>query len=158
MTHCWTSLESPVGEVLIGSDGDAVTAISFASEPPADSERADDQPVLADARKQLVAYFARERTGFDLPLRLRGTPFQLRVWEALREIPYGTTVGYGAIAGRLGMSRGSARAVGLANATNPVAIVVPCHRVIGSNGKLVGYAGGLDRKRTLLALERDGLF
>jgi methylated-DNA-[protein]-cysteine S-methyltransferase len=158
MTQCWTTLQSPVGDVLIASDGDAVTAISFASEPPAQSERADEHPVLADARAQLTAYFARERTDFDLPIRLRGTPFQLRVWEALRDIPYGTTTGYGAIAGRLGMSRGSARAVGLANATNPVAIVVPCHRVIGSNGKLVGYAGGLDRKRTLLALERDGLF
>ena len=158
MTRLWTAMDSPVGEITIVAEDDAITSISFSADPPADAIRDDDQPLLASARDQLSDYFRGERKEFDLPLAPRGTPFQQRVWLALREIPYGSTTGYGAIATKLGLSAGSARAVGMANGANPVAIVVPCHRVIGSSGKLVGYAGGLERKRTLLGLEAPGLF
>ena len=153
MSEYWTALDSPVGEVVVACDGEAITRISFGGEPPAGAMRDDSVRVLAEARQQLSAYFAGRLERFDLPIRLRGTPFQLRVWQALQDIPYGTTTGYGALAARLGLAKGSARAVGLANGANPVAIVVPCHRVIGSSGKLVGYAAGLDRKQALLALE-----
>jgi methylated-DNA-[protein]-cysteine S-methyltransferase len=112
-----------------------------------------DDGVLAEARAQLSAYFAGERTTFDLPLAPVGTPFQQRVWGELRRIPYAETVSYGELANRLG-SPGASRAVGLANGRNPIAIVVPCHRVIGADGTLTGYAGGLERKRALLDLER----
>ncbi|GAB3233893.1 methylated-DNA--[protein]-cysteine S-methyltransferase [Glycomyces halotolerans] len=110
-------------------------------------------PLLASAVEQLEAYFAGDLRQFDLPLDPDGTPFQRRVWAALREIPYGVTVSYAHIAARIG-NPAAVRAVGLANGANPVAIVVPCHRVIGANGKLTGYAGGLWRKERLLALER----
>jgi methylated-DNA-[protein]-cysteine S-methyltransferase len=112
--------------------------------PPPDEQ-------FAALREQLDAYFAGELIRFDLPLHARGTPFEQRVWDALVTIPYGETVSYGELAGELGSA---ARAVGRANARNPLAIVVPCHRVIGANGKLTGYAGGLDVKRALLELER----
>ena len=158
MSSYWTSLNSPVGPVRIRSDETVITAIEFATGEPVDGKRDDDLPVLAAARSQLRSYFAQERTDFDLPIALRGTPFQVRVWDALRTIPYGTTTGYGSIADRLGLPKGSARAVGAANGANPIAIVVPCHRVVGSSGRLVGYAGGLDRKRSLLALEGMELF
>ena len=114
--------------------------------------RDDDLPVLAAARRQLGEYFAGERTDFDLPLAARGTAFQRKVWDALRRIEYGTTRSYGQIADEIG-APGAARAVGAANHDNPLAIVVPCHRVVGANGSLVGYAGGLDQKRALLELE-----
>ena len=107
---------------------------------------------LAQAREQLEAYFAGELRAFTLPLRARGTPFQQQVWQALTRIPYGETTSYGAIAAQIGMP-GSARAVGAANGQNPIAIVVPCHRVIGANGSLVGYGGGLERKTWLLSHE-----
>lgn len=158
MSSYWTSLDTPVGPLRISGDETAITAIEFASGEPVAGTRDDDLPLLAAARSQLRSYFARERTDFDLPVALRGTPFQVRVWDALRTIPYGTTTGYGAIADRLGLAKGSARAVGAANGANPIAIVVPCHRVVGSSGRLVGYAGGLDRKRSLLALEGMELF
>jgi methylated-DNA-[protein]-cysteine S-methyltransferase len=108
--------------------------------------------------RQLRAYFDRDLKEFDLPLALVGTDFQRRVWEQLTRIGYGETVSYGDIAARLGMNAGASRAVGLANGRNPVAIVVPCHRVIGAKGTLVGYAGGLERKQMLLSLEQDALF
>jgi methylated-DNA-[protein]-cysteine S-methyltransferase len=108
--------------------------------------------VLDEASRQLAAWFAGERTQFNLPLRPRGTPFQLAVWEALREIPYGETRSYAQIAAALGAPQ-AVRAVGAANGANPVAIVVPCHRVIGASGKLVGYGGGLELKKSLLDLE-----
>ena len=158
MTRYWTALDSPVGGLVVVADDEAITAVSFSDVPPAHAVHDDDLPLLRSAREQLAEYFAGERREFELPLALRGTPFQQRVWAALRHVPYGQTTGYGIIAGKLGLSRGSARAVGMANGANPVAIVVPCHRVIGASGKLVGYAGGLDRKRTLLALEAPGLF
>jgi len=105
------------------------------------------------AADQLDAYFAGERTTFDLPLAARGSDFQQRVWAALLGIPYGATESYGDLAQRIG-SPGAARAVGLANGKNPIGIVIPCHRVVGSNGSLTGYGGGLDRKRQLVDLER----
>ncbi len=110
---------------------------------------------LASARDQLAAYFAGERREFDLPLAPAGTPFQRRVWAELRKIPYGGTISYGELARRLGDPAAS-RAVGAANGRNPISIVVPCHRVIGANGSLTGYGGGLERKRWLLELEGEG--
>jgi len=110
-------------------------------------------PVLAAAASQLDAYFRGELTSFDLPLALDGTRFQRCVWAALQSIPYGQTISYGDLARRIGQPSAS-RAVGLANGRNPVAIVVPCHRVIGADGSLTGYGGGMDRKRFLLALEQ----
>ncbi|MGN6792210.1 MAG: methylated-DNA--[protein]-cysteine S-methyltransferase [Streptosporangiaceae bacterium] len=113
----------------------------------------DDEPVLAAAARQLDAYFDGELTDFDLPLALDGSPFQRTVWAGLQDIPYGQTISYGELARRIGQPSAS-RAVGLANGRNPVSIVVPCHRVIGANGSLTGYGGGMDRKRFLLALEQ----
>ncbi|HYM67200.1 MAG TPA: methylated-DNA--[protein]-cysteine S-methyltransferase, partial [Patescibacteria group bacterium] len=101
---------------------------------------------------QLGEYFAGRRTDFDVPLEMEGTPFQLRVWEALREIGYGETISYGELARRIGNPSAS-RAVGMANGCNPIAVIVPCHRVIGANGTLTGYGGGVERKRLLLDLE-----
>jgi methylated-DNA-[protein]-cysteine S-methyltransferase len=132
---------------------------------PADSWREDavredpgrENPTpLAETVRQLRAYFAGELREFDLPLAPAGTPFQLRVWRELRNIPYGQTISYGELARRVGSPKGS-RAVGLANGANPISIVVPCHRVIGSSGKLTGYGGGLENKARLLALEREHL-
>jgi methylated-DNA-[protein]-cysteine S-methyltransferase len=108
--------------------------------------------------RQLRAYFAGELQEFDLPLAPVGTTFQMAVWDQLRTIGYGETASYGEIAHRLGRSTTASRAVGLANGRNPIAIVIPCHRVIGANGTLIGYAGGLERKQTLLGLEQDVLF
>jgi methylated-DNA-[protein]-cysteine S-methyltransferase len=108
---------------------------------------------LAAAAGQLAEYFAGARTRFELPLATGGTGFQRRVWAALRDIPYGETISYGELARRIG-SASASRAVGLANGRNPVSIIVPCHRVVGSNGSLTGYGGGLDRKRFLLGLEQ----
>ncbi|MEV6331944.1 methylated-DNA--[protein]-cysteine S-methyltransferase [Streptomyces sp. NPDC051909] len=120
--------------------------------PPEETFGEPDPRPFTEAVRQLDAYFAGELTEFDLPLHLVGTPFQLRVWEQLRLIPYGETRTYGELAEALG-SPGASRAVGLANGKNPVTIIVPCHRVIGSGGSLTGYGGGLDRKQRLLAFE-----
>ncbi|WP_370415748.1 methylated-DNA--[protein]-cysteine S-methyltransferase [Streptomyces fradiae] len=120
--------------------------------PPEETFGAPDPRPFTEAMRQLDAYFAGELTEFDLPLHLVGTPFQLRVWEQLRLIPYGETRTYGELADALG-SPGASRAVGLANGKNPVTIIVPCHRVIGSGGSLTGYGGGLARKQRLLAFE-----
>jgi methylated-DNA-[protein]-cysteine S-methyltransferase len=153
----WTLVEStPVGPLHLTALGGAVTGLRFGS-GPAVGERADDEPVLVRAVAQLTAYFAGERRSFDLPLAPAGTTFQLAVWEALRQIPYGTTVSYGELARRLG-SPAASRAVGLANGRNPIAIVVPCHRVIGADGSLTGFGGGMAAKRTLLDLEAGTLF
>jgi methylated-DNA-[protein]-cysteine S-methyltransferase len=156
--NVWTEMDSPVGVLRLVSDGDALTSVMFDPPEPAAGGRDDEHPVLVRARAQLGAYFAGDLKEFDLPLAATGTPFQLRVWQALRDIGYGETVSYGEIARRLGLPPGASRAVGLANGRNPIAIVVPCHRVIGSNGRLVGYAGGLDRKERLLSLESAALF
>jgi methylated-DNA-[protein]-cysteine S-methyltransferase len=138
--------------LLFTSDGTSLTRLLFAAEPDP-SWSTDPCPVLDEAVRQLGEYFAGERRDFDLELDPVGTPFQLAVWAALRDIPYAETINYGQLAGRVGNPHAS-RAVGLANGRNPISIVVPCHRVIGANGSLTGYGGGLDRKRTLLELER----
>jgi methylated-DNA-[protein]-cysteine S-methyltransferase len=118
-------------------------------------ERDPDGEVFAETGRQLNEYFAGKRRDFDLPLAFHGTPFQQRVWTALREIPYGETVSYGKLADELGQPS-AARAVGLANGKNPISVIVPCHRVVGSTGGLTGYGGGLERKRYLLDFERGG--
>jgi methylated-DNA-[protein]-cysteine S-methyltransferase len=150
----FTRIESPVGELLVTADAaGALTRLHFPGRPralPADWTR-NEEP-FAEVRRQLDAYFAGELEDFDLRLAPSGTRFQLQVWSALRAIPYGATASYGEIARTVGQP-GAARAVGGANNRNPIAIVVPCHRVIGASGSLTGYGGGLDRKRRLLALE-----
>lgn len=143
---------SPVGPLTLTAEGGGLTAIDFGAPvgyadgaPPTD-------PVLINAESQLAAYFGGELRDFDLPLRPSGTPFQLTVWDALRRIPFGETVSYGELAASIGRPT-AARAVGSANRHNPLAIVVPCHRVIGADGTLTGYAGGLGIKSALLAFE-----
>ena len=141
-------METPVGPLwLVAADG-GLASIAF--EGPADAESGD--PLLIEARQQLLAYFAGERERFDLPLAPRGTDFQRRVWDAVSAIPYGATTTYSALAAGIGSPRAS-RAVGAANGRNPLPIVVPCHRVIGASGALTGYGGGVDVKTALLALE-----
>ncbi len=159
----WTVMPSPIGDLRVVERDGSIVAIEFSPfRPPADGRplgaRSDDEPVLAEATRQLTAYFAGELTDFDLPLAPVGTDFQQRVWDQLGRIGYGETATYGEIAGRLGMTNAASRAVGLANGRNPIPIVVPCHRVIGANGMLTGYAGGLERKQQLLELEQDALF
>jgi methylated-DNA-[protein]-cysteine S-methyltransferase len=157
VTQAWTTVPTPLGNLLLVAVDGALVAAQFApyDEPAADPTP--DMPVLAEAARQLAQHFAGERTDFDLPLAPAGTAFQRRVWDELRRIPYGTTTTYGEVAARLGDPR-CVRAVGLANGRNPIAVVVPCHRVIGSDGKLRGYAGGVERKQRLLALESASLF
>ncbi len=158
----YTVMDSPVGELRLVENAGAITAIEFS--PYLDlsgrprGARDDQHPVLAEATRQLRAYFARELTHFDLPLAPAGTPFQQRVWDLLKAIDFGETATYGQIAHRLGMTNAASRAVGLANGRNPIPIVIPCHRVIGADGTLTGYAGGVERKQTLLELEQNALF
>ena len=159
----FTVLPSPIGDLRIVVRDGAINAIEFSPfHQPADGRplgpRSDDDPVLAEAVRQLSAYFARDLKEFDLPLAPHGTDFQQRVWEQLRGIGYGETASYGEIARRLGSTNAASRAVGLANGRNPIPIVIPCHRVIGANGTLTGYAGGLERKQILLGLEQEALF
>ena len=158
----WTLMDSPVGELRIVDQGGAIVAIEFSPFTDVDGrprgDRDDTRPVLVETVRQLRAYFDRDLKEFDLPLAPVGTAFQARVWDQLREIGYGETASYGQIAGRLGLTGHGARAVGLANGRNPIPIVVPCHRVVGANGTLTGYAGGLERKQLLLELEQDALF
>ena len=155
MYYCY--IDSPIGELLLAGDNDALTMIGF----PEGTMRRDpetgwvknDKPFAAAAR-QLKEYFAGERREFDLPLRLDGTEFQLLVLDELRRIPYGATTSYGDIAKRIGRPK-AVRAVGAANGRNPIPIIVPCHRVIGSGGALTGFGGGLDTKKALLQLEAE---
>jgi methylated-DNA-[protein]-cysteine S-methyltransferase len=163
MTTKWTVTESPVGDLRIVAREGMIAAIEFSpfrGSPSGEpiGEQDDQDPLLRSAVDQLAAYFARDLKEFDLPLAPRGSEFQQRVWEQLRGIGYGETASYGEIARRLGMTNAASRAVGLANGRNPIPIVIPCHRVIGANGTLTGYAGGLDRKQLLLGLEQDALF
>src|SRR5918995_34758 len=151
----YTVVTSPVGDLVVTGDGASVTGIGFASRTPVPPGWRRDDRAHEEAARQLREYFAGERTGFDLPLAPEGTDFQRRVWAALAAIPYGETTSYAALAERIGRP-GSARAVGAANGANPLAIVVPCHRVVGADGTLTGYAGGLDVKRRLLDLEVTG--
>ena len=145
-------LDTPVGPVTVTATERAVTTVRFGAAGPAVGQAGDLPPVLRQAVEELREYFAGERREFTLPLAPAGTPFQQQVWAALREIPYGATCSYGRIAGRIGRPK-ACRAVGMANNRNPIAIVVPCHRVVGASGALVGYAAGLEVKEKLLALE-----
>jgi methylated-DNA-[protein]-cysteine S-methyltransferase len=147
----FSEYDSPVGPLLLSGDGETLTGLGFLRGGVPAGWRRDDARFAAE-RAQLDEYFAGERTSFDFPMRLEGAQFDQRVWQELERIPYGTTVTYGEIAERIGRP-GRARAVGAANGRNPIAIVVPCHRVIGAGGKLTGYGGGLERKRELLVLE-----
>ena len=176
----WTSVESPVGPLRVIAHHDAVTAIEFDGPRPSGlptpsaassagkaaaralgrpvGDREDADPLLVEVRRQLDAYFAKDLKVFDLPLRPEGTEFQHKVWDQLTTIEWGDTATYGQIALRLGMTGHGSRAVGLANGRNPIPIVIPCHRVVGADGTLTGYAGGVERKQTLLDLETDKLF
>ena len=155
MYYCY--IESPIGELLLAGDDGALTMIGFPQgvmrrEPESDWTHSESP--FAEAAKQLTEYFAGERHEFDLPLRLNGTEFQLLVLDELCRIPYGETTSYGDIAKRIGRPK-AVRAVGAANGRNPIPIIVPCHRVIGSGGALTGFGGGLDTKKTLLKLEAE---
>jgi O-6-methylguanine DNA methyltransferase len=148
-----TYLDSPLGRLTLYSDGEALTGLYMESrEPPLDALPGGHIGVLKSAALQLKEYFAQSRQEFDLAVTLHGTPFQCRVWEQLKTIPYGETASYGQLAARIGQPTAS-RAVGLANGRNPVSILIPCHRVIGADGSLTGYGGGLKRKQWLLEHE-----
>ena len=159
----WTLMSSPVGDLRIVEHDGALTAIEFSPFRPNSNgrplgDRDDSHPLLVEAVAQLTAYFARDRKDFELPLAPQGTAFQQTVWNALLGVGYGDTATYGEIAHRIGKTNAASRAVGLANGQNPIPIVIPCHRIIGADGTLTGYAGGLERKQTLLGLEQDALF
>jgi len=146
--------DSPVGCLRIFENGKGITMIKFVSDPKEQLHTTEvNSPLLKEAVKQLTDYFSGKKKEFNLPLDLQGTDFQLRTWNALRAIPYGETRSYKQIAEAIGCPKGF-RAVGLANNRNPVSIVIPCHRVIGADGSLTGYAGGLDIKERLLAFEK----
>ncbi|TWU54464.1 Methylated-DNA--protein-cysteine methyltransferase, constitutive [Rubripirellula tenax] len=160
MNHFYSRFRSPVGELtLVARDNDLVGILwedeDLCRTRLQPSIPADDHPVLIQTANELMEYFAGERTAFDIPISMTGTPFQLSVWESLRAIPYGHTKSYLAIAQSIGNPK-AVRAVGGANRRNPISIVVPCHRVIGSSGKLTGFAGGLSAKERLLDLEMAG--
>jgi methylated-DNA-[protein]-cysteine S-methyltransferase len=152
-------MESPVGPLLLAGDANALRGVSFES-----SQRATSPPpgwkqnhaAFAEVIRQSQAYFRGELKEFDLPLAMEGTEFQLRVWNALRAIPYGETISYAQLAERIGNPK-AVRAVGLANGSNPIPIIVPCHRVVGSDGSLTGFGGGLSTKKMLLELESKQL-
>lgn len=155
MYYCY--LNTPIGDLLLAGDDEALSLIGF----PKGKMRRDPEPdwifnekPLAAARQQLRQYFAGERREFDLPLNLTGTDFQVQVLEELQRIPYGETTSYGDIAKRIGRPK-AVRAVGAANGRNPLPIIIPCHRVIGSSGDLTGFGGGLDTKEALLRLEAE---
>jgi len=162
VTTAFITMPSPVGELLLTADEEGLTRVWF--EIHSDGESVSPEwrraevvggaaaRTLRDARTQLEEYFAGERTSFDLPLAAAGTPFQERVWTALRAIPFGHTTSYGELAARIGEPKAS-RAVGAANGRNPIPIIVPCHRVIGARGDLTGFGGGVERKRWLLEHE-----
>ena len=158
--------DGPLGGITLASDGEALTGLWFDGQKyfaqtlsEAHEER--ELPVFAATRRWLDSYFGGQRPDFTPPLRLRASAFRVTVWETLRTIPYGQTASYGAIAQtvaeKLGLPRVSARAVGGAVGHNPISLIIPCHRVVGSDGSLTGYAGGLERKRRLLTLEQAGL-
>ncbi len=148
-----SKIDSPVGPLWLCSDSAAITGLFFSSR---EGEPGEHLPLHKEAAGQLTAYFAGARKSFSLPLSPSGTPFQKAVWRALEAIPYGETRTYGEIAVTVGSPKAS-RAVGMANHRNPISIIVPCHRVIGSTGRLVGYGGGLEKKVFLLELEKKYL-
>lgn len=158
----YRTIETPLGDMVALAEGDSLSGLWFVDqkytrEDSGEWLNAPDFSLFTELRRQLDAYFAGELREFDLPLAPRGTPFQMAVWELLRAIPPGTTTTYGTLAKRVAQRRGgrtpSAQAVGGAVGRNPIDIIIPCHRVIGANGSLTGYAGGLQRKAALLALE-----
>ena len=144
-------LDTPIGQIVLEADGDVLIGLRLPNDAGR-GRRDEETPVLKEAATQLEEYFAGERTDFDLRTELDGTPFQREVWAALTRIPYGETISYGELARRVGRPKGP-RAVGQANGRNPIAIIVPCHRVIGADGSLTGFGGGLDRKEWLLSHE-----
>jgi methylated-DNA-[protein]-cysteine S-methyltransferase len=157
MTLFYKEMESPVGKLKLVAKSEALVAILWDQERPnrvkLDTMNLDPRhPILLETERQLSEYFAGQRTRFDLPLQPHGTEFQKKVWQALREIPFGETKSYLDLARAVGSPEAS-RAVGAANAKNPLSIVVPCHRVVGADGTLTGFAGGLEAKAALLALE-----
>ncbi len=157
----YTYVESPLGRILLTSDGSALSGLYLAGQryeptPASDWTQSAHSPLLASAATQLGEYFAGSRTRFQLPLAPVGTPFQHEVWRRLQDIPYGAQVSYGAVAQAIGMPR-SVRAVGAAVGRNPLSIIIPCHRVVGKDGALTGYAGGIERKQALLTLEARAL-
>jgi methylated-DNA-[protein]-cysteine S-methyltransferase len=159
MTTLYTELASPLGTLQLTAEGGALTGVHFPGQKhdrprQPDWQRADEEPVLAQARRELGEYFAGRRTQFDVRLAPAGTPFQRSVWRALLEVPFGSTSTYGAIAQAIGRPS-AVRAVGAAVGTNPIGIIVPCHRIVGRDGTLTGYAAGLERKARLLALEAE---
>ncbi|WP_329551381.1 methylated-DNA--[protein]-cysteine S-methyltransferase [Streptomyces sp. NBC_00696] len=157
MNTVYTLIDSPVGELLLTgektADGTTLTSLTMPDQPavPADWRR--DDEAFTEAARQLSAYFAGDLTRFDLPMAAEGTEFQQRVWQALDEIPYGTTTTYGALAERLGVPRAEVRALGAALGANPLLLVRACHRVIGADGSMRGYAAGVERKVQLLTHE-----
>lgn len=157
MTTCYTYIDSPLGPLRVQGDGDFVTGLFMANHrgwPGVEASWRQADAPFATVRAQLAEYFAGTRRRFEVPLRLGGTPFQRQVWQELLRIPFGATISYAELARRVGRPAG-ARAVGHANGRNPVSIIVPCHRVIGADGRLTGYAGGVDKKHWLLAWERQ---
>ncbi len=156
---CYTTMKSPIGPLLLAGDETGLRLVHFASGRRPQSPQRDwteHRGPFKEVIRQLEAYFEGKLKDFDLPLALDGTQFQLLVWRNLRKIPYGETVSYGQLARRIG-SPDAARAVGLANGSNPIPIIIPCHRVIGSDGDLTGFGGGLPVKKKLLALESKQL-
>lgn len=158
MTYKFKTMPSPVGALTLVASDAGLTAILWENDRPGRvklgaMEEAPEHPVLAEAERQIQEYFAGERTSFSVPLDFRGTDFQKSVWAALLTIPFGETRSYGEIARQIGRP-GASRAVGAANGRNPLSIVAPCHRVIGTNGALTGFAGGLAAKELLLGMER----
>lgn len=152
----YTTIDSPIGRLLLGGDASALRLLWFLTSrraPVPEPSWIESPSTFAPVVEQLQAYFAGRLRTFDVPLAIAGTPFQNKVWRALQDIPYGETESYGALARRLGDAK-AVRAVGLANGSNPISIIIPCHRVIGANGSLTGYGGGLPVKRALLALEQ----
>ncbi|UJF18984.1 methylated-DNA--[protein]-cysteine S-methyltransferase [Vibrio sp. SS-MA-C1-2] len=150
MPHYQLIYSAPIGDLLIVSNGEALIRVDHIHST--DQEINDDE-ICQQAYQQLDQYFKGQRTEFDLPIDLQGTPFQLSTWKALQSIPFGETISYGEQANRMENPK-AVRAVGAANGKNPISIIIPCHRVIGKNGKLTGYAGGLDRKEWLLDFEK----
>jgi methylated-DNA-[protein]-cysteine S-methyltransferase len=160
MSHVSKRVQSPVGLLTLVASEHGLAAILWPDDPPGRvrldaADEAPDHPVIQEAERQLAEYFAGRRTEFDLPLDPSGTPFQQKVWTALRSIPFGETRTYAEVATQIGHP-GAARAVGAASGRNPLSIVAPCHRVVGTGGELTGFAGGLEVKARLLAFERAG--
>lgn len=141
-----------IGKIGIGEENGLITDVFFGNHPMPDASVIEETPLIKEASGQIDEYLKGDRKDFDLPLSINGTPFQMMVWEALKTIPYGETRSYKDIAVQIGKAK-ACRAVGMANNRNPIAIIIPCHRVIGSKGELVGYGGGLDIKKQLLSLE-----